>query len=138
VTALPTPAVSVRTRRILVVDDDALVRFVHLGFLRSVERHAGGDRSFECEEAPSVRAAIRAIDREPPDLILLDHALGDGFGIEVLRHVRGEGLKSRVVVVSGTDDPESRERAERLGVDAWIRKPMTLRQLVEVVSPLFD
>ena len=89
------------------------------------------------KEARDFLEAARDRDSDPPlpDLIILDLALGEISGLEVLEWV---GTQDRlndipVIVFSGTDDPETARRAYALGARRYVVKPSDFRQLVDVV-----
>ncbi len=59
----------------------------------------------------------------PPLCVLLELMLPDGDGEEVLRKVRDEGLPTRGVVSTGTDDPVRLTPVKGMDADAMFRKP---------------
>src|SRR5690242_14816241 len=75
--------------------------------------------------AHSVREAIAAGRKDPPDLLLLDLTLPDGDGLEVATTLRQSGVKPRATVaITGRDDPESLKRCDAAGVTAVMVKPV--------------
>jgi CheY-like chemotaxis protein len=72
-----------------------------------------------------------------PGAIILDLGLPDTSGIEVLRHIRQTPhLKSAVVIaLTGSDSGPNAEKAQDLGVSAYLRKPMS-GNYVDVVQSL--
>lgn len=89
------PASHERTahRRVLVVDDERLVR-VHLR--RALESHG-----YEVTEAASGVDALAALAQDVPSVVLLDVTMPDISGIEVLRHIRSQGSNVPVILSSG-------------------------------------
>jgi DNA-binding NarL/FixJ family response regulator len=67
-------------------------------------------------------AAIVAIRREPPDVVLLDVNLGDGQGMEVLRVVAAEYPRTKVIVVSNCADPTHWKYFTKAGAYAFYDK----------------
>lgn len=109
-------------RRLLVVDDEAadlmLVR-------RAVGKHAPG---FEVCTSTGGEDAIRKIDPEQADLVLLDINMPGLDGFEVLRAAR-QGRPSHlppVIMFSTSDRPTDVERAYAEGASAYVVKPSTL------------
>src|SRR2546421_5186875 len=96
---------------VLVADDDAAVRAVLTATLEG-----GG---YTVREAPDGFCVLQALVDLPPDCLVLDLAMPrvDGFG--VLEAVREQGLAPdlRVMVVSGSDDPDRFLNSWRLGAD---------------------
>jgi DNA-binding response OmpR family regulator len=74
---------------------------------------------------------------EPPALVVLDIKLAKVDGIEVLRRMKGSHLKSILVVVTASSR-EEREVLEsyRLGVDAYIVKPLAQEVVRDTVAKL--
>src|SRR5262245_66516678 len=78
--------------RILVVDDEPNILATLAPLLRS--------RGYEVSTAMTGRAAVEAVERENPDLMVLDLGLPDMDGVEVTRLVR-DGRTTPIVVLSG-------------------------------------
>lgn len=114
------------SRSILLVDDDPDIRNTVGDLLRM--------HGYRVECAAGGRAALERFAGPPPlpDLILLDVAMPDMSGFEVLRRIRSDPATSRVPVVmvtaqTGDDDVMS---GYRDGADYYVAKPCTLRQLL--------
>jgi two-component system, sensor histidine kinase and response regulator len=76
--------------------------------------------------ASTAKDAKEALDRELPDLVILDLHLPDVYGLSVCQHLRqllgGEDIP--VLVVTIEEDREQHARALRAGVDDFLRKPI--------------
>ncbi len=85
-------------------------------------------------------SACRVIERERPDLILLDIMLPELDGWEVCRLLRSvpdeEIVSIPVVMLTALDGPENRLRGLELGADAYIAKPFSLREVLAQVKNL--
>ena len=68
------------------------------------------------------------------DLILTDENMPVMSGTELVRHVRGDGHKIRIVVVSGHLGSEKTDELNRLGVDAILQKPFLPKELFAVLQ----
>lgn len=112
--------------RILAVDDDKDV----LKLLETALGRAGYDVATALD-GPS---ALKYIDAEHPDLMLLDlwMPVMDGFG--VLEQLNRRDRTPRVVCLTGKTDTDGRQRAWRLGVDEYVTKPFRLERVIEVVK----
>ena len=114
-----------RTRpRILVVDDDLTLEDVLTVFL--------GER-YEISTATTGTEALRRVDREPPNLVILDHRLPDRTGLEVLTELRSTRPSLPVVMLTGYGSEWICAAAFRLGVIDYLRKPVPAADLLEVV-----
>ncbi len=119
---------------ILVVDDETFVAHAAAALLRA--------EGFRAEVA---HCGQQALDRlrgvSPlPQLVILDIAMPDIDGIEVLRQVRADPSLNSVSILmySAFCDPQHRERAERLGACGYVIKsgnwPDLLRQVKRVIN----
>ena len=94
---------------------------------------------FEAHMAADVKEAIGLIEKEIPDLILLDLNMPELTGYDFLK-MRDE-LKIQhvpVIVISALDSRESIEKTLALGASDFIPKPVKLNLLVEKVKALIQ
>jgi diguanylate cyclase (GGDEF)-like protein len=109
-----------RTKRphALIVDDDPITR--HLAGQAVVT--AG----FEAEEAEDGELALLAVDRSCPDLVLLDVGLPGMNGFETCIELRRRNATKEIpiLIVTGSTDSETIERAFAAGATDFIRKPI--------------
>jgi DNA-binding NtrC family response regulator len=111
---------------ILIVDDehDVLTAF------GAVLRHAG----YRVRTASTPTKALRMLDSERPDLVLLDINLGNldqTDGLDLLRQMRERLPQLKAVVVSGYLDLVTHQAALDAGaLDCW-RKPVSMQMLTE-------
>jgi DNA-binding response OmpR family regulator len=112
----------------LVVENDAPVRQLLDAILQTQgwERVLGG-----AWDEPGVREAAAWVD-----LLVLDHRLPGTTGLEVLVEVKATRPALRVLMLTG--DLDVQEEAERLGVDAFLRKPFDVAELVAVLRAPAD
>lgn len=87
-------------------------------------------------EAPTGREGVRIALERHPDLVLMDVLLPDIDGIEALRAIRLDASMDRVPVlaVSASVMPDEQLRVVESGFDAFIAKPINLKQFVETVE----
>ena len=86
--------------------------------------------------AVSADQALAIIERERPDVVLMDIRLTGGRdGIDAAREIRERfGIQS--IFVSANTDPSTRRRAEALGPLAFLEKPLTRDRLSQALSRL--
>lgn len=73
---------------------------------------------------------------QPFDLILLDIMLPGSDGLSVLRHLRGGGIKTPVLLLSARGSVSERVEGLNLGADDYLPKPFALEELVARVQAL--
>ncbi len=114
--------------RLLIVDDDAAFRALLRTTFEVVD--------VEVEEAASAEAALEAIAHEHPDALVLDHRLPGTSGIELCRRLKAdeETASIAVVILSGSTDDAA--AAREIGADAFLRKPFSPLELLDVVERL--
>ena len=120
--------------RTLIVEDDVMTASIHRSY---VERVPG---FVVAGEAHSGRAALDAVKRLAPDLVLLDIYLPDISGLEVLRSLREpDAPHVDVVAVTAAKDVETLRTAIHGGVIHYLVKPFffdTLRERLEAYAAL--
>ena len=113
--------VGVSPLRILVVDDEETIRdFVQLGF-----SHEG----FEVELAADGPAALEAVARRRPDLIVLDLNLPGLDGMDVCRQLRRRG-DVPIIMLTARDDVDDRVEGLEAGADDYLPKPFKFKELL--------
>ncbi len=119
-------------KRVLVVDDEPNI-VLSLEFLM---RRAG----FEVQVARTGGEALKALEGEPPDLVLLDVMMPEVDGYEVCERLRArpEWRKTKIIMLTARGREAERERGLALGADAYITKPFSTRELVEQVKRMLE
>jgi two-component system, OmpR family, response regulator len=117
-----------RKPRVLIVDDDPLIR----GVVRAVLE----DGSYVLEEAASGEEALEVADRHPPDVVLLDVMMPGINGFEVATRMKSDvRLKGAVIVMlTAKNAPEDRRRGMEVGADAYFTKPFSPLELLTTLS----
>ena len=112
--------------RVLIVDDNPDICIL----LRTNLRGCG----FDAIEAGNGEVALRRIQDDAPDVVLLDLMMPvlDGWG--VLESLQEQRDVPPIIVVSASDATANVERARRFGVAAYVTKPFNLPGLVGLVE----
>ncbi len=110
---------------ILVVDDDP--------HLREVVTYALGRAGFTVRTVRDGREALAEVDRQPPDLVVLDVMMPELDGLEVCRRIRAKG-RLPIVFLSSRDEEVDRVLGLEMGGDDYITKPFSTRELVARVK----
>ena len=69
-----------------------------------------------------------------PDCLVLDLALPDGDGEDILKKIRRDGLRTRVAVCTGNQDPTRLESVRSMNPEGLLHKPIDLAELEKVCS----
>ena len=110
------------TNLVLLIDDEAKIRrFLRSGF----ELHGG----FTVQEAENAADGLRAATFNAPDLIILDLALPDRRGSEVLEMIRSWS-NVPIIVLSVESNQEEKVRLLELGADDYVVKPFGIAELI--------
>lgn len=110
--------------RILVVEDEPDIAALVAYQLA----HAG----FGVRTASTGAEALRALEMDPPDLMVLDLLLPEVDGLDILQSVRAKEETARlpVVVLTARGQEADRIRGLELGADDYVAKPFSPRELV--------
>jgi DNA-binding response OmpR family regulator len=111
--------------RVLVVDDEPTVREVVVGYLRR-DGH-------EVSEAADGPTALRLLESEPPDLVVLDMMLPGVNGLDILRRIRAGG-DMPVIMLTARAEESDRVAGLELGADDYVVKPFSPRELAARVN----
>jgi two-component system, chemotaxis family, chemotaxis protein CheY len=101
--------------RVLIVDDDALIRRMLHEALSDVPCTVG--------EASGGREALRLVATQAPDIVILDLLLPDISGLELLKHVKENCPLARVFVISALDSEPLAQQAAADGAHGFLSKP---------------
>jgi len=100
---------------ILSIDDDADIRNYYRTLL---EEH-----KFNLIEAENGKIGIQLLEKEKPDLVLLDLRMPEMDGLDVLKYITEKSPQTPVIVVSATDSIDDVVKSLRMGAWDFIMKP---------------
>ena len=86
-----------------------------------------------CGEAEGIESALELIMIERPALVIVDIALRDGHGIDLIKRIAATGINTRMLVVSAYDESLFAERALRAGALGYINKQELQGKVVEAL-----
>jgi two-component system response regulator MprA len=108
---------------ILVVDDERAVR--------ESLRRALALEGYSVELASDGEEALRRLAlRSPPDAVVLDILMPGVDGLEVCRHVRGQGIGVPILMLTARAEVDSRVAGLDAGADDYLPKPFALAELL--------
>jgi DNA-binding NarL/FixJ family response regulator len=112
----PEPRPSTPKRRLLLVDDHPVTRE---GFAQLLNQQPDLE---VCGLAGTAARAMGAIETLDPDLVVMEVALPDANGLELIKRVRTRYRQLKVLVLAGQDEVLYAERALRAGARGYIMK----------------
>jgi DNA-binding response OmpR family regulator len=109
--------------RVLVVEDEQkIAQFLRKGLT---------EKGYTVEAVPDADAALRLLESEPFDLLILDLLLpGSRDGLELCREVRARGIGSKILMLTARDTVENKIEGLDAGADDYLVKPFSFRELL--------
>jgi two-component system nitrogen regulation response regulator NtrX len=111
---------------ILAVDDEVTILQSLSGIL--------SDEGFEVLTASNGYEALKIIEEESPDLVLLDIWMPGIDGIETLQEIKRTNPFLQVVIISGHGTIETAVKATKLGAYDFIEKPLSIEKIVVTIN----
>ena len=116
-------------KRILLVDDDPEI-------IESL-RYALSSRGYTVLVARDGNQGLAMVERDDPDLVILDMMMPKRSGFLVLEKLRRtRPVPIRIIMITANEGSRHKAYAEMLGVDDYIRKPFAMDRLMESVARL--
>jgi CheY-like chemotaxis protein len=116
--------------KVVLVDDER--EYVETLSERLQMRDMGTDIVYDGKEALSV------LDKEEPEVMVLDLKMPGIDGMEVLRHIREEHPKVEVIVMTGQGSEEDKESCMKLGAFAYLEKPVDVEVLAQIMRKAYQ
>lgn len=117
-----------KTPSILVVDDEAIIRDLCSRILKD----------YRILQAENGQEALRILDQETVDLILVDIMMPVMNGLDLLQRVKDENPEQLVIIMTGFADKEIILRALKAHADDFIQKPINLLQLKTAIMKALE
>ncbi|GHT65332.1 DNA-binding response regulator [Bacteroidia bacterium] len=118
-------------RSILIAEDDHL--------LREVLQTMFEDENFTVYLASDGSTALEYYNRQQPQILLMDIDMPEKNGWEVLEQIRKNDSLLPVIIMSGRKTSEADSlKSYDLGVDAFVRKPFSPKEMIAQVNVLFN
>lgn len=114
------------THRVLIIDDEPDIRELLALTLTRMQ--------LACDEAETVREAVRLLETESYDLCLTDMRLPDGNGLDVIRHIQHHCPQLPVAMITAHGNMQSAIEALKAGAFDFLNKPVELQTLRELVT----
>jgi len=119
--------------RILLADDDEVLRVVQSDFLRRF--------GYDVCVAEDGRAAMKYLAGQAVDLVITDMVMPGSDGVEVIRHIRKTYPQLKIIAISGGGATKRElllDIARVLGVRRTLEKPFTMTALLKAVREVIE
>jgi len=107
--------------KILIIDDEQSIRETLEMFLR--------EKGYAVMTAEDGAKGLDAVERERPDIVILDIRLPGKSGLEVLEKIMEKGERIPVIMITAYHDMETTIQAMKLGAYEYIHKPIDVDEL---------
>ena len=114
------------TNTVLVVDDEEVLAGAMGEYLRRF--------GYAVNVRSTGEEGLKAIDQEPPDIVVLDYRLPRMDGLEVLRRIKASRPEVEVILLTAHGTVENAVEAMRVGAFDYLSKPLDLEELRLVVG----
>ncbi|KPA12246.1 sigma-54 interaction domain protein [Candidatus Magnetomorum sp. HK-1] len=111
---------------ILIVDDEPSILQSLKGIL--------SDEGFEVLTASNGYEALKTIEKESPDLVLLDVWMPGIDGIETLKEIKKENQHIQVIIITGHGTIDTAVKATKLGAYDFIEKPLSIDKVIVTIN----
>ncbi|MGA2962411.1 MAG: sigma-54 dependent transcriptional regulator [Candidatus Korobacteraceae bacterium] len=118
------------SKRILVVDDDELIREVLSAALQS--------QGYDVSEAARLDTGLKIFSTESCDAAIVDYLLPDGTALQLIPRLKAIDPITPVLVMTGHGTIDLAVEAIKLGADHFITKPVELDVLFKLLSRALD
>ncbi|MFN8165925.1 MAG: response regulator [Bacteroidia bacterium] len=118
--------------KILIVDDDPNI-LMSLEFLMNKS-------GYEVRVARNGKEAIEIVNKEIPDLVLLDIMMPDVDGYAICKHIKGTAKLKHILVVflSAKTKESDIQKGYSMGASLYVTKPFSTRDLMKEIKSLLD
>ena len=119
-----------RKNRLFIVEDDELLSLVLLQGFRK--------EGYDVEADPGIGDIPGRLEKEKPDVLLLDVSLPGVSGLDILKELKSRGNDFPVIMLTADDTAETAVNALKLGAYDYITKPFEIEKLKIIVRNAFE
>jgi len=115
--------------KVLIVDDEPVVR-------RGLKTVINWE-SFQCNicgEAANGIEGIKQVQALEPDIVMVDIKMPEMNGLEFIKKIKALGYNCKFIILSGYSDFQFAQNAIKLGVDAYLLKPIEEEELIGLIK----
>ena len=124
-TAVQTKAI----KKVLIIEDEGEMCLV-LNLLLNQE-------DMNLDHVKNLLAADEYLQKEQPNIVILDNKLPDGFGVDYISYLKNNYPSIKIIMISGFDS-SVKDVALHNGADCFLEKPFTKAQLCQSIDTLLN
>ena len=113
----------------LLVDDSSVIRTILKEMITLLNGKVLG-------EAVTGREAVAQYMKVSPDIVIMDLSMPGMTGIDAIKAILQFNPQANIIVLSGSDFPETRHEVFDLGVKMFIPKPFNLQKVTDAIQSL--
>jgi DNA-binding NtrC family response regulator len=116
----------VTRNKVLIVDDEAAIRFGVRSFLET--------QGYDVDEAGSCQAAEESFRNSKPDIVLIDYLLEDGNALDLLPRLKAADPAIPIIILTAHGSIDLAVRAIKDGAEQFLTKPLELPAVLVVLQ----
>lgn len=113
-------------KKILIVDDQNGIRILLMELF--------GNEGYEMYQAANGKAALEVVEKDNPDLVLLDMKIPGMDGLEILKHIKSTHPQIKVIMMTAYGELDIIKQAKDLGAISHFTKPFDIDEMRNVVD----
>ncbi|MGC8824577.1 MAG: response regulator [Bacteroidales bacterium] len=114
--------------KIMLIDDSSTNNLLYTSIL--------SDEGYEVVVCEQAKSALKSLQKEKPNLIILDLMMPGMDGFDLLQSMKAQAELANipVIMLTANASEESEKRARSLGVKAFLSKPAGIKDIIEAVK----
>ena len=113
-------------KKILIVDDQNGIRILLMELF--------GNEGYQMYQAANGKAALEVVEKDTPDLVLLDMKIPGMDGLEILKHIKSTHPQIKVIMMTAYGELDIIKQAKDLGAISHFTKPFDIDEMRNVVD----
>lgn len=112
--------------KVLVIDDEIDICTLLCNILQ--QNH------FSAKYVTSIQEARVSLEKECPDVIVLDNHLPDGRGLDFISVLKKDYSQERIIMISAFDGKDENKKAREYGALDFISKPFSRQEIIDTIG----
>lgn len=121
---------NIKEAKVLIIEDEGDICLL-LNILLS-------GKNIDLNHVKTIAGAKEYLEKDQPDLVMLDNRLPDGLGLDFIPYIRSNYPAIKILMISGYHSSEIKDIAIENGADLFLEKPFTKEQIFHAVKELLN